>query len=275
VLIRVLYKLLCCAFGFISLFTISAGVNAHEFWLEPLSFTLEPGENIKAHIKVGQELDGDTYGYYPANFERFDLTVGDGTQPLKNRFARKPAVDQPTTSSGLHIFTYQSRPSKLRYEKREIFEKFLKEEGIEWVLEAHEKRGLPVLDFTELFKRFAKSLVKVGEGKGQDRLMGLPFEWVVLDNPYTHPEKKKIAAQLFFEGKPFPESMVNVFIKRDDKVDQIKLETDEMGKVEIPVAGGGFFLINAVHMVEPSPEIASLSKAVWMSLWASTTFALD
>jgi len=275
VLTRVLYKFLCSIIGLTSLLILPAAVSAHEFWLEPLSFSIERGDNIQAHIKVGQGLDGDTYGYFPANFERFDLTVKDTTQPLKNRFAQKPAVDQPTTSSGLHIFTYQSRPSKLRYEKRETFEKFLREEGIEWVLKAHEKRGLPSLDFTELFKRFAKSLVKVGEGEGQDRLTGLPFEWVVLDNPYTNSEKKKISAQLFFEDKPFSGSTVNVFIKRDDKVDQIKLETDEKGRIEVPVEDGGLFLVNAVHMVEPSQKVAGSSRAVWMSLWASTTFLID
>lgn len=272
---RVFYKLLCFAPILVFLLSFSKAGNAHEFWLEPLSFNIKQGDNIQAHIKVGQKLDGDTYGYYPANFERFDLTVSGTTQPLKNRFAQKPAVDQATNSSGLHILTYQSYSSKLRYEKREIFEKFLKEEGIEWVLAEHAKRGLPPLEFTELYKRFAKSLVKVGEGQGQDHLMGLPFEWLVLTNPYTDSDKKLITAQLFFEGEPFPDSVVNVFVKRDGKVEQIKLSTDKQGKVDVPVVEGGLFLINAVHMIEPTKDVASTSKAAWMSLWASTSFFID
>ncbi len=268
---RVLYKFLFQAMSFISLAAFSVAVSAHEFWLEPLNFKINKGENIQAHIKVGQKLDGDTYGYYPANFERFDLTVNDKTAPLKNRFAQKPAVDQQVVSDGLHVLTYQSRPSKLRYEKREVFDKFLSSEGIEWVLAEHEKRGLPKLDFTELYKRFGKSLVKVGSGKGQDRLMGLMFEWVVLTNPYTDANKNTLRAQLFFEGKPFPGSAVNVFVKRDDAVEQIKLKTDKQGKVELSLADGGLFLINAVHMIEPDLS----SNAEWMSLWASTSFFID
>jgi len=255
--------------------SVSLTASAHEFWLEPLNFKVEQGENIQAHIKVGQGLDGDTYAFFPANFERFDLTVSDNTSPLANRFAQKPAVDQSAKSEGLHILTYQSRPSKLRYDKREIFEKFLKAEGIEWVLKEHEKRKIPPLDFTELFKRFAKSLIKVGDGKGQDRLMGLPFEWVVLTNPYTEPALKTVTAQLFFDGKPFGESAVNVFIRRDGKVSQVQLKTDKEGKVDVSVADGGLFLINAVHMVIPEGEVARQSKAAWMSLWASTTFMVD
>lgn len=247
-------------------------VAAHEFWLEPLSFKVEQGANIQAHIKVGQGLEGDTYAFFPASFERFDLMVNDATGVIKNRFAQKPAIDQPAEANGLHVLTYQSRPSSLRYEKRAIFEKFLKTEGIEWVLEAHEKRGLPSLDFTELYKRFAKTLIQVGEGGGVDKLMGLPFEWVVLTNPYTDDLKEKVvSAQLFHEGKPFPDSSVNVFARQRDVVKQVQLKTDKQGKVDISVADGGIFLVNAVHMIQPDDS----TGAAWMSLWASTTFAVE
>lgn len=272
-LIRVLYKLryllLCLALSPV----LIAKSAAHEFWIEPLSFKLEQGANIQAHIKIGQGLDGDTYAFFPNNFERFDLTVNDMTDPLNNRFAQKPAVDQSTKENGLHVLTYQSKTSRLRYDKRETFEKFLKAEGIEWVLKAHEKRNLHSLDFTELYKRFAKSLIKVGEGKGEDRLMGLPFEWVILNNPYTGSTKKKVMAQLFFEEKPFPNSRVNVFVRFGDKVSTMKLMTDADGKVEVPVERGGVFLVNAVHMIEPDAALAS--GAEWMSLWASTTFLIE
>jgi len=257
------------------LLSFSLNALAHEFWLEPLEFNVEVGTNIQAHIKVGEGLNGDSYAFFPRNFERFDLTVNAKTAVLKNRFAKKPAVDQTTTTNGLHILTYQSKPSRLRYEKREKFEKFLKEEGIEWVLKAHLERGLPELDFTELFKRFAKTLVKVGDGKGSDRLIGMPFEWVVLTNPYTETSSKTVVAQLFFDGKPFENSAVNVFIKRDNKVSRVSLKTDFKGKVEVPVSDGGLFLINAVHMVIPDQADLRLKQAEWMSLWASTTFKIN
>jgi len=257
------------------LLSVSATSHAHEFWLEPLSFKIEQGANIQANIKVGQGLEGDTYAFFPANFERFDLSVNDTTRPLKNRFAQKPAVDQMTKAEGLHVLTYQSRPSKLRYEKRETFEKFLHAEGLEWVLEAHKKRGLPELDFLELFKRFAKSLVKVGSGQGEDRLMGMPFEWLILTNPYTDSSINKVSAQLFFEGKAFPGSTVNVFIQREGKISKLQLKTDSEGKVDVPVTEGGLFLVNAVHMVKPSKGLVAATGAAWMSLWASTTFAID
>ena len=272
---RFLFKLLYLVLTIMPVISLSNTAAAHEFWLEPLQFKVDKGANIEAHIKVGQGLNGETYAFYPANFDRFDLTANGTTDTLRYRFAQKPAVDQPTSENGLHVLTYQSRPSRLRYEKREKFEGFLNAEGLDWVLEAHEKRGLPALDFTELFKRFAKSLVKVGDGNGEDSRMGMAFEWVVLTNPYTDPSLKTVTAQLFYEGKPFAGSMVNVFIKRDGKIEQVKLKTDDDGKVDVSVVKGGLFLINAVHMIIPDDSIGGTEKIAWMSLWASTTFEVD
>lgn len=270
-LTAVLYKSRVKVLALGLLLSCYSTLQAHEFWLEPIEFKVANGANIQAHIKVGQGLEGDTYAFFPVKFKRFEVTVDRITNPLKNRFAQKPAVEQATTSNGLHILTYQSNSSKLRYEKRETFERFLKNEGIEWVLDKHKERGIHPLEFTELYQRFAKSLVKVGDGAGKDHQMGLPFEWVVLDNPYSNLGRSTITAQLFFEGSPFPDSHVNVFIKRDGGVVQKKLRTDEQGKVEVSVAKSGLFLINAVHMVEHTRP----DEAAWLSLWASTTFLID
>jgi uncharacterized GH25 family protein len=270
-----LFKLLFLALSATSVVSFSTASTAHEFWLEPLSFKVEQGAKVQAHIKVGQGLNGDTYAFYPTNFERFDLTDNKETSPLLYRFAQKPAVDQPTSEDGLHVLTYQSRPTKLVYENPDKFKSFLKAEGIEWVLAEHEKRGLPLTDINELFKRFAKTLVKVGSGEGEDRLMGMPFEFVVLDNPYTDASIKTVTAQLFFESNPFANSHVNVFIKRDDEIKQVELKTDTEGKVEVSVVDGGLFLINAVHMVIPDASVEKSEGVPWMSLWASTTFEVD
>ena len=53
-----------------------------------------------------------------------------------------------------------------------------------------------------------------------------------------------------------------------------ELHTDEEGRVEIPRANGGIFLINAVRMIQPNEETAQQTGAVWESLWASTTYEI-
>lgn len=268
-LYRYLQKVLLLVLGFLWL---PPALLAHEAWLEPVNFTVKTGDNLQAHLKVGQMMEGDTYAYYPNNFERFDITVAGVTQPLKPRFAQSPAADQPTLASGLHVLTYQSKPSTLRYKERAKFESFLKNEGIEWVLAAHKQRDLPALDFIELYKRYSKSLIKVGDGAGQDQAMGMPFEWVVETNPYATGDVNAVTAQLLFQGKPFADSYVVVFRKKDGAVEKRTYRTDTEGRVAVPVGEGGRFLINSVHMVEPTPEEVGKKQGDWLSMWASVTY---
>lgn len=267
--LKFVYKLPLVALSFL----VFQSVSAHEFWIEPIKFEIAKGDNLRAHVKVGQMMDGETYSFFPGNFERFELTAGGTTQPVANRFAQSPAVDQPASQSGLNILTYQSKASVLTYTERNKFESFLKNEGIEWVLAEHKRRGLPEVGFVELFKRYAKSLIKVGDGAGQDQLMGMPIEWLLETNPYTD-KGDAVTAQLIYQGKPFAGSFVTVFIQRNGEVTKTAYRTDENGRVRIPKGAGGVFLVNAVQMIQPDAAQANGSGAVWMSLWASTTYEI-
>jgi hypothetical protein len=51
--------------------------------------------------------------------------------------------------------------------------------------------------------------------------------------------------------------------------------TDAEGRVEIPRAKGGMFLINAVQMIEAPSIMVKERDAVWESHWASMTWFID
>ncbi|MEZ5476852.1 MAG: hypothetical protein R3E95_05015 [Thiolinea sp.] len=52
--------------------------------------------------------------------------------------------------------------------------------------------------------------------------------------------------------------------------------SDADGKALIPrPAQPGMMLLNAVQMIQPDAETAAATEAVWLSLWASTTFYLE
>ena len=116
-----------------------------------------------------------------------------------------------------------------------------------------------------------KSLVKVGHGKGQDKVFGLPFEWVVETNPYTT-SSSNITARLLWQGKAFSNAHVSIFNKIDNQLIKTELTTDKEGRIAIPRAKGGVFLINAVNMVEPSEKVKVDTSAVWESIWTSLTY---
>lgn len=247
---------------------------AHEFWIEPHDFTLTPRENLIADIKVGQMLSGADQFFIPNEFESFELIQNGKKRPIQSRTGDLPAVDEHSLQDGLAILAYASTNRSLRYSDTEKFHKFLKNEGIEWVKEAHEKRGLPATGFLELYRRYGKSLVKVGNGEGSDKALGLPFELVVETNPYLH-QNKAVGVQLLWQGKPFPGAQVSMFSKTEDGVKHSLHTTDQYGRMTIPQPDkAGMVMLNAVHMIEPDKTTAEKTGAVWVSLWASTSYGV-
>ncbi len=248
--------------------------QAHEFWIEPLDFTPEPGVAIAAQTHVGQMLKGDTYSYIPASFVRFDIADSEGVRPVEGTIGDRPALRVDPLVEGLHIAVYQSTPSTLRYRKAEKFAAFVAKEGLDGTLEAHAERGLPAVDFREAYTRFAKALVAVGAGAGEDRALGLRLELIALTNPYE--SDGPVAAEVRFEGAPLADVQVAAF-RRDEEgtVTRTLFHTDAKGRVTVPRENAAMTLLSAVHMVEPKPDLAERRNVVWHSLWASLTYGAE
>ena len=265
-LIQYLYPVLLLIFH--------SGGNAHEFWLEPLDFTLQEQQTLQAHLKVGENFKGETLPYLNVDINNFTISRGQQTQVVNSRFGSIRAVNQDPVGTGLNIISYTSNYSKVIYPSTELFTDFLDKSGLNWVLEEHKKRGLPASGFTEVYRRFCKSLVMVGENTGRDRPLGLEFEWLLESKPYPlyQQYEQPIQARLLWRQKPFSNAKAAVFTRKDSHVTQLTLITDSEGRIAIPRNNGGVFLVSAVHMIKPSEQTATETGAVWESVWASIIF---
>lgn len=261
-------------FSALILLMLSSQLVAHEFWLEPINFKIKADEKLRAHEKVGQDFKGNKYAYLSSSYKSLDLTMGTKTHEIKSRLGDLPAISVLVKEEGLAILSAITTPSSVTYETWEKFSDFIKNKGLDWVFDAHEKRNLPEENVVESYRRYAKSLIKVGHGKGSDHALGLLFEWVVETNPYTSDEKN-IKAQLLWQGQPHANAHVSIFNRIGDELIKTGLTTDSEGRVEIPRAKGGKFMINAVQMIEATKEITKETGAVWDSRWASMTYEVD
>lgn len=256
------------------LLLLGAPAQAHELWIEALDWTPAQEGRLEADLVNGQNFDGLKLSYLPKWFTRFDVVAGDEVAAIDGRIGDSPAMGQPALGDGLHVVVYQSTPSTVDYKEWEKFLKFATHKDLGDIATEHKARGLPEVDFKEVYTRFSKALIGVGAGDGADRRMGLETEIVALDNPYTGP-LDAVRVQVFYGDDVRSNTQIELFEKAADGTVGVTLHrTDAQGIAVLPVQAGHEYMADAVVMRVPSNALASDYGAVWETLWANLTFAV-
>jgi uncharacterized GH25 family protein len=249
---------------------------AHDFWLEPSTFTPAPGQVVSVRLMVGQRFRGEPIPRTASLIEKFVLVSGEAETPMPGREGGDPAGLARAGSPGLATIVYRSKNSSVSLEAAK-FEQYLKDEGLDAVSAARRKKGDTDKPAREVFARCAKALLSVGDAgaAGADRAIGMTLELVAEKNPYAvwaaSPAGAGTAAALpvllLYEGKPLAGALVVAFPYDAPEAAQ-SVRTDAAGRATIDISRRGQWLVKAVHMIpSSSPE------ADWQSLWASLTFA--
>jgi uncharacterized GH25 family protein len=256
-----------------ALLLFAAPVAAHEFWIEPEAYRVEPGGAIRADLKTGQDFKGNVFPYLRDRFVSYRLTGRNGTGDVSRYDGASPSLDVRAAQPGLNIVTYHSTPDRLIYRDWEKFTAYAEYEGLDGAVAEHRARGLPEVDFSETYIRCAKALIQAGPATAQDRdrATGMPMELVAQENPYAGAPPEALGVQLLWRGEPLGGVQIAIFQESGGgQVRRTRLRTDENGIASIPLAGGGRFLLNAVKLLPADPN----SGDEWQSHWASLTFAI-
>ena len=266
---RIFQPAICLA---VIMVVISSNALAHEFWIEPLVPVGASDEPIVAKVKVGQNFNGGELYYTPSEVVEAKVTDASGATPLDRILGDYPIFKTPPRTEGLHILSYVSKPSTLTYKDDGKYQLFLKNQGLDWVLAEHKKRGLPLFGFKEAFSRYAKALIVRGSSAGSDKPLGLTYELVALTNPYESApaDLKSFKVQALFEGKPAANAQISIFEKTQTVTLHSTERTGADGIATIALIKNTRYMLSSVQMVANKPE----SGVVWESLWASLTFAV-
>ena len=257
------------------LLVLTPPLAAHEFWIEPVSYQIDSGEKIVAHLRNGEKFEGSGQPYVKNNTNRFDMFTSGTAQPIQARMGDIPAVNVTVDKAGLAIVVHEKKITTLRYSKWEKFQRFADHKAFANIKQRHEARGLPESGFKEAYSRYSKSLVAVASGDGSDEQVDLAVELVALNNPYTDDLANGLTVAGFHLGEPVPHIQIELFEKNQSGVVTVSLhKTDGNGEVTLPVKPAHSYLVDMVILREPSAELAMQHNVAWETLWASLTFAV-
>ena len=253
--------------------------SAHDFWIQPARYAPPPGSLLGVELRVGDHGQGELVARDSERIERFVLVDGEGERSIPGREGANPAGIVRVGDSGTAVLGFRSHPSYLEL-AAEPFEQYLREEGLDGVLEERAERGEHERAGRERYARCAKAIVYTGgEAAGHDRLLGFPLELV----PKEHPSKFTLAGgtgtyrlSLLRDDAPLAGALVEaISLAEGDAAGAgarkvVATRTDASGVAVFELPGGGRWLFAAVSM----ERVEDRSRVDWESQWASLTVEL-
>lgn len=247
---------------------------AHEFWIEPQDYLISTSDKVVADFRNGQFFEGNSIVYIPDNIEKYYFILGKSSAKLEGNLGQRPAVSLTGIPDGLGIIVIETKPAIIAYAVWEKFQKFIDHKDFEIDKKGHLALGFPEMEFSESYRRFAKSLVGIGGAQGADRRLGLEIELVALLNPYTDDTTNGIPVQAFYNGTPLIDVQIELFEKDPNGEVEITLHrTNDEGIAILPITNGHSYMVDTVQLRE-APD-RNKDGVVWETLWASLTFAKE
>jgi len=258
----------------IGIFFLAHPSFGHEAWLSPQAYIDNSNMSVRADIRIGQNFTGDGLRYLPQKIATLAFLTEDGQQMITGRLGDRPAIQASVPVRGQNILIYQSQPEKIVYQSFDKFADFVREKADESLLNTHQQRGLPEKDFTEIYIRFAKTiLIRGADAAGlADRYSGMEVEFVLENDVLQNEDTRPLSIRLFYQGMPLAGANVTIFEKdSNDALTIAHHRTDAQARIYLKPKSGHEYLIDHVTIRPPLKDNKE-KDAAWESLWASLTF---
>jgi len=246
--------------------------SAHEFWLQPKKYRYKVGETINIDFMVGESFTGEFWDLIRHQAEKVELHRASGVSDLTKQVKPNKGNNLSLTADqeGTYLIAMQSNAAYIEMEGK-AFNDYLKEDGLDDILNERKKLNQLEKPGTEFYSRFAKLMVQAGDWKDDTfkKLLGLRYEIVPDQNPYTLKTGDYLQCKVFFEGKPAPHSLVKVWSKINNTTFLQNIYTEKDGSVRFPISTSGEWMVSSVKMIK-----SEKAGAEYHSLWASLVFGI-
>lgn len=235
---------------------LAAPAEAHDFWIEPSSWTAAAGQLVSVRLRVGASFIGDPVPRDPALIRQFAVLAGGTAEPVPGISGNDPAG----------LFRASGRCSVIAYESGVSDAELTPEKFAQYVRDESLAAQVPVAPRSAVVDHFSRSAAALIAGDGnclaQLRRAPLSLQLVLLADPFVHSD---LTVSLLMRGKPLPGVTVIAFPRRQPMKQQ-RVVTDAGGRAALKLDVAGPWLVKAVQ-IEAQPDGAFRSR------WASLTFA--
>ena len=248
-----------------ALLLVASNLWAHDLWIEPSTFHPAPGATISVGLRVGQNFVGDPVPRSSRLIEQFIVRQTGGDKPIAGSENIDPAGWFRADAEATAVVAYSSLGSYVELPAPK-FEEYLRQEGLERIVDIRTARGERERPGRERFFRYAKTLLAGGRTSVRPmQPIGLAYEIVPDEDPTVR--FVPFRGRVLHAGKPLAGALVVAMLRSNPSV-RLSMRSDDRGGFAFVLPHAGIWLIKSVHMVRAS----MFSSADWDSLWASLTF---
>lgn len=262
---KVAWRLAACLLTFAA---GTVGASAHEFWIEPETYTPKPGAAFRVTLQHGERFRGTPVPYVKARTERFEVRDAAGVHPVVARDGAPVQFGRCGAAGGAAVvFESAEFPHELPAAR---FEAYLREEGLGAIVEARRARGEQEKPGRESYSRCAKALL----GAAADAPVGLPLEIVrvgAAEGQAGAPSDaaprtaERVAFRVLFRGEPLAgASVVAVSAAEPERLQRVT--TDARGVAEFALDEAGPWMVTTIHMIRAAEGAAHDWRTYWSSL---------
>lgn len=252
------------SFAFALSLMLGGPAAAHDFWIQPEAFRLEPGDATSITLQVGHGDDRQRSLIPLGRIIRFSASGPDAVmidlKPSLRLGGDKADGVIRLPAPGAYVLALETDNRARSHLSAARFNAYLKAEGLTPALEARIRSGRTGAEGSERYGRVAKSIVQVGSAGAQapvTQAIGLSLEIVPEVTPYAEPRPAALPVRVLFEGRPIAGALIKLTdLDRDEAPVAIRL-TDEAGRASFPMPETGSWLLNVVW-TKPAPAVSEV-----------------
>jgi len=239
----------------VTLALFASSAMAHDFWIQPNDFWVDPMTPVSFSLQVGH---GPFRQRSPIPLNRiagFEAISMDGSKiDLRDRLQLGGQADNghiAFSKPGTYVLVMETDARAQSHLPAIRFNDYLEVEGLTPALEQREQTHRMSADGSENYSRRAKALVQVGrpDGRSQGQVtepLGLTLEIVPEQNPYALPQPSALRVRVIFEGQALAGALVKLTnLEHDEAPFEMHL-TDREGRARFAMPAHDAWLLNVI-----------------------------